>query len=184
MRARQVSVFLLRRILALVVLLVLISFLVFGLLYLAPGNAIQVLLGTHPASPASIAALTAKYHLNDSFIVQYLLWLKGVVHLNLGVSIQTGQTVTSLIGSRIGLTIFLGVYAFLLSVVLRRSGRGRGGDAHPQRRRPGHRRRQPARRQRAGLRQRRSSCCTCWPSTSAGFPSTGRVPGSRTGCGT
>ena len=118
MRARQVSVFLVRRILALVVLLVLISFLVFGLLYLAPGNAIQVLLGTHPASPASIAALKAKYHLNDSFIVQYLLWLKGAVHLNLGVSIQTGQTVTSLIGSRIGLTIFLGIYAFLLSVVL------------------------------------------------------------------
>jgi peptide/nickel transport system permease protein len=118
MRARQVSVFLLRRILALVVLLVLISFLVFGLLYLAPGNAIQVLLGTHPANPASIAALEAKYHLNESFIVQYLLWLKGVVHLNLGVSIQTGQTVTSLIGSRIGLTMFLGIYAFLLSVVI------------------------------------------------------------------
>jgi peptide/nickel transport system permease protein len=118
MRTRQVSVFLVRRILALVILLLLISFLVFGLLYLAPGNAIQVLLGTHPSSPAIIAALKAKYHLNDSFIGQYLLWLKGAVHLNLGVSIQTGQTVTSLIGSRIGLTIFLGLYAFLISVLV------------------------------------------------------------------
>jgi len=118
MRTRQVSVFLVRRILALVILLLLISFLVFGLLYLAPGNAIQVLLGTHPSSPAIIAALKAKYHLNDSFIGQYLLWLKGAVHLNLGISIQTGQTVTSLIGSRIGLTIFLGIYAFLISVLL------------------------------------------------------------------
>ncbi len=118
MRKRQVSVFLVRRILALVILLLLISFLVFGLLYLAPGNAIQVLLGTHPSSPAIIAALNAKYHLNDSFIAQYLLWLKGAVHLNLGISIQTGQTVTSLIGSRIGLTIFLGIYAFLISVLL------------------------------------------------------------------
>jgi peptide/nickel transport system permease protein len=118
MRTRQVSVFLVRRILALVILLLLISFLVFGLLYLAPGNAIQVLLGTHPSSPAIIAALKAKYHLNDSFIGQYLLWLKGAVHLNLGISIQTGQTVTSLIASRIGLTIFLGIYAFLISVLL------------------------------------------------------------------
>jgi len=90
---------------------------VFGLLYLAPGNAIQVLLGTHPSSPAIIAALKAKYHLNDNFIQQYLLWLKGAVHLNLGISIQTGQTVTSLIGSRIGLTVFLGLYAFLISVL-------------------------------------------------------------------
>jgi peptide/nickel transport system permease protein len=118
MRTRQVSVFLVRRILALVILLLLISFLVFGLLYLAPGNAIQVLLGTHPSSPAIIAALKAKYHLNDSFIGQYLLWLKGAVHLNLGISIQTGQTVTSLIASRIGLTVFLGIYAFLISVLL------------------------------------------------------------------
>ena len=118
MRTRQVSVFLVRRILALVILLLLISFLVFGLLYLAPGNAIQVLLGTHPSSPAIIAALRAKYHLNDSFIGQYVLWLKGAVHLNLGISIQTGQTVTSLIASRIGLTIFLGIYAFLISVLL------------------------------------------------------------------
>jgi peptide/nickel transport system permease protein len=117
MRTRQVSVFLVRRILALVILLLIISFLVFGLLYLAPGNAIQVLLGTHPSSPAIIAALKAKYHLNDNFIQQYLLWLKGAVHLNLGISIQTGQTVTTLIGSRIGLTIFLGIYAFLISVL-------------------------------------------------------------------
>jgi peptide/nickel transport system permease protein len=117
MRTRQVSVFLVRRILALVILLLIISFLVFGLLYLAPGNAIQVLLGTHPSSPAIIAALKAKYHLDDNFIQQYLLWLKGAVHLNLGISIQTGQTVTTLIGSRIGLTIFLGIYAFLISVL-------------------------------------------------------------------
>ena len=56
--------------------------------------------------------------MNDSFIAQYLLWLKGAVHLNLGISIQTGQTVTSLISSRIGLTVFLGIYAFLISVLL------------------------------------------------------------------
>lgn len=118
MRARQVSFFLTRRLLALVVLLLLISFLIFGLLYLAPGNAIQVLLGTHPASPGAIAALQAKYHLDDSFIVQYLLWLKGAVHLNLGISIQSGQAVTSLIASRIGVTIFLGIYAFMLAVLI------------------------------------------------------------------
>jgi peptide/nickel transport system permease protein len=118
MRGRIIAFFLVRRILALVFLLLIISFLVFGLLYLAPGNAIQVLLGTHPSSPAAIAALKAKYHLNDSFIVQYLFWLKGAVHLNLGVSVQTGQTVTSLMASRIGVTLFLGIYAFIIAVVL------------------------------------------------------------------
>jgi peptide/nickel transport system permease protein len=118
MRARLIAIFLARRLLALLVLLLIISFLVFGLLYLAPGNAIQVLLGTHPSSPAVRAALTAKYHLNEPFIGQYLYWLKGAVHLNLGVSIQSGQTVTSLIGSRIGLTLFLGIYAFIIAVLL------------------------------------------------------------------
>ena len=88
MRARQISFFLTRRILALIVLLLLISFLVFGLLYLAPGNAIQVLLGTHPSSPAIVAALKAKYHLNDPFLVQYLKWLGGVLR---GERIETAK---------------------------------------------------------------------------------------------
>ena len=118
MRGRVVAFFLLRRALALFLLLLIISFLVFGLLYLAPGNAIQVLLGTHPANPAVMAALNAKYHLNDPFIVQYLYWLRGALHLNLGISIQTGQSVTSLIASRIGVTLFLGLYAFIISVIL------------------------------------------------------------------
>jgi peptide/nickel transport system permease protein len=118
MRGNVIVTFLVRRILALCLLLLLISFLVFGLLYLAPGNAVQVLLGTRQSSPAIIAALTAKYHLNDPFFEQYLFWLRDALHLNLGVSIQTGQSVTSLVAGRIGLTLFLGIYAFIMAVIL------------------------------------------------------------------
>lgn len=116
MPGRVIAWFLVRRVIALVALLVVISFLVFGLLYLAPGSAVQVLLGTRPASKQLIAELTAKYHLNDPFFVQYWLWLRGAVHLNLGVSIQTGQSVTSLIASRLPVTLFLGIYAFIISI--------------------------------------------------------------------
>jgi peptide/nickel transport system permease protein len=107
--------FLLRRVILLALSIVVISFLVFVLVYLSPGNAVTMLLGSRPATPALVRELTAKYYLNHPFMVQYLHWLNEVVHLNLGDSVQTSQPVSSIIASRLPVTLFLGVYAFTLA---------------------------------------------------------------------
>lgn len=108
-----------KRLVGMVVLLVLLSFLVYGLLVLSPGSAIQTLLGTRPATPSLISALNAKYHLNDPFVVQYWHWLSSVVHLDFGrsISVQTDTSVGSLITSRVGLSVELALYAVVLVVV-------------------------------------------------------------------
>ncbi len=72
-----------RRLVALVVLVVVISFVVFSLLYLAPGSPEQVLLGARPATPETIEAIREEYHLNDPFLVQYAKWAKGALQLRL-----------------------------------------------------------------------------------------------------
>jgi peptide/nickel transport system permease protein len=103
-----------RRLVAMVVLLLIISFGVFTLLYLAPGSVEQILLGTKPATPQTLAAIRAQYHLDDPFLTQYWIWLKNALHGDFGTSIRTSEPVASGIESRMGLTLFLGGYAFVL----------------------------------------------------------------------
>lgn len=110
--------FLGRRLGALIILLVVVSFIVFSLLYLAPGSPEQVLLGAHHVSPAVIEALRDKWHLNESFLGQYWHWLEGVVHFDFGASIRTGETVAESISGRIGVSAFLAIYAFIISIVI------------------------------------------------------------------
>jgi len=118
MSGRPLIGFVARRLVALVLLLIVISFLVFTLLYLAPGSAEQALLGTRPSSPQLLATLRAQYHLDDPFLQQYWLWLSHAAQFDFGESIRTGRTVTDSIGARIPVTLFLGVYSFVIALLL------------------------------------------------------------------
>jgi peptide/nickel transport system permease protein len=101
--------FILRRIAIAIPLLVIVSFGVFALVHLAPGDPARALLGARPSDPATLAAIREQYHLNDPFIVQYAKWLWRVLHGDLGRSIQSSQLVTRAIAQRVGLTVFIGV---------------------------------------------------------------------------
>src|SRR4051794_18189334 len=117
MRARYLIFFIGRRLLALALLLVIISFGVFTLLYLAPGSIEQILLGTHPATPEAVAAIRAYYHLDQPFLTQYWDWAVHALHLDLGTSVRTSQPVLSSIRSAAWVTAFLGLYGFFISMV-------------------------------------------------------------------
>jgi peptide/nickel transport system permease protein len=116
--ARLLLFFIARRLAALAVLLVIISFCVFSLLYIAPGSVEQILLGTRPSSPELLQAIRAQYHLNDPFLTQYWIWAKDALQLDFGRSIRTSEPVLSGLGARLGVTIFLGIFAFVITMVL------------------------------------------------------------------
>jgi peptide/nickel transport system permease protein len=88
-------------------LLLAISFGVFALVHLAPGDPVRALLGTRPSDPATLAALRERYHLDDPFIVQYGKWLWQVLQGDLGRSINGNRLVLSAIRERAGVTVFL-----------------------------------------------------------------------------
>lgn len=117
MTSSRLLLFVTRRLGALLASLVVVSFLVFGLLFIAPGSPEQILLGAQSATPDVISALRAKYHLDDGFLTQYLRWLGGAVQLDFGDSIRTGQSVTETLRPAFGVTIFLGLYAFALALL-------------------------------------------------------------------
>jgi peptide/nickel transport system permease protein len=107
-----------RRVVALVLLVVVISFVVFSLLYLAPGSPEQVLLGARPSTPETIDAIREEYHLNDPFLVQYGKWARDAVRFDFGRSIRTNEPVLDGIAARFKLTLQLGGLAFLLTMLL------------------------------------------------------------------
>ncbi len=107
-----------RRLLTLVPVLVLVSFGVFMLLALVPGDPAVTLAGGTNATPQAIAQVRAQLHLNDPLLAQYWRWLSGVVHLDFGHSLQTGAPVWHEISTRLPVTVSLVIAAAVVAVVI------------------------------------------------------------------
>jgi peptide/nickel transport system permease protein len=84
--------FILRRLAQAVPILLGVSIVVFGLIHLAPGNPLDLLLPPE-ASPAVIAQMKVELGFDKPLIVQYFLWLMRALHGNFGVSIFSGRPV-------------------------------------------------------------------------------------------
>jgi peptide/nickel transport system permease protein len=97
----------LRRIAVAIPLLLIISFGVFALVHIAPGDPVRALLGTRASDPETLNNLREKYHLNDPFIVQYGKWLWQVLQGDLGRSINGNRKVWNAIADRGSVTIAL-----------------------------------------------------------------------------
>lgn len=116
MTQRAALLFVLRRLLSVVVLLALISFAVFALLYVTPGDAEKILLGTQTATPEALRAVRQEYHLDEPFLTQYWIWVSHAVRLEFGNSIETTLPVSDEIRARLHVSLFLGVYAYVLTM--------------------------------------------------------------------
>ena len=118
MSYRFLASYILRRLAALVGLLLLVSLIVFGLLYAAPGSVEQSLIGTRPPTPETLQAIREQHNLDEPFVTQYLLWLGDAVRLDFGRSVRTSEPVLDAITDRLYLSVFLGVYGFLVAVAV------------------------------------------------------------------
>jgi peptide/nickel transport system permease protein len=108
---------LLRRILISVPVLFAVSILTFALTALTPGDPALTILG-YQATPQAVAALDASLGLNKPVDVQYWHWLTGAFHGDLGTSLFTGQSVTSLLSASTPITLTLIIGAVLLALVV------------------------------------------------------------------
>ena len=69
------------------------TLLIYALVFLMPGDPVQALGGDRGLSAAAEARVRAEYNLDKPFIVQYLLYLKGVFSLDFGTTFS-GRPVT------------------------------------------------------------------------------------------
>ncbi|MEZ0075932.1 ABC transporter permease [Planotetraspora sp. GP83] len=112
-----VLAFALRRTGATLLLLLALSLLVFGLLYLAPGDIARNLLGTRNVTPEALAQVRALHHLDEPFLQQYWRWLSRAAAGDFGTSIRTGGPIGPTMLDRTGVTAATAGLAFLLSVL-------------------------------------------------------------------
>lgn len=112
------AAFVLRRVLGMVPLLLGATFVIFAAVYALPGDPIRAIAGpTAEISPATRAALTEEYHLDDPLLVQYGYYLSGVVRGDLGVDLR-GREVYDLVESAWPITLQLGLTAWALLAIL------------------------------------------------------------------
>ncbi|MGH3585423.1 MAG: ABC transporter permease [Pseudonocardia sp.] len=105
------------RLLAMVPLLLIVSFLIYSLIALVPGGPAVVLAGSNP-TPERIAQIRAELGLDQPFVVQYWNWLIDAVRGDLGASFVDGQSVWSAIGAGFPVTLSLVVFTLLIAAVL------------------------------------------------------------------
>lgn len=110
--------FVLRRLLAAVPLLLLISALIFGLLLAAPGGPLAGSEAAHPAGEAAMARLREAWGLDLPPWQQYLRWLGLVLQGDWGTSYNSGQPVLELIAQRLPATLQLTAVSLLLAALI------------------------------------------------------------------
>jgi len=113
--------FILRRILILIPMLLLISFLIYGGLELTPGDAVSQMISPEVAGSISaeeMDALREKFGLNKSFFERYGIWLTNVLQGNFGYSLQTGVAITVVFFDRLPATLELAMLALFFSSII------------------------------------------------------------------
>lgn len=112
--------FVLRRLASSALMLVLVTFLVFSLLHVIPGDPVLTMLGLD-ASPEEVEALRRELYLDRTLVDQYLHWMGRLARGDLGTSIMYRESVTELVLRRLPITAYVGgvalVGATLLGVV-------------------------------------------------------------------
>jgi peptide/nickel transport system permease protein len=109
--------FLLRRIAAVLPVLLVVSLVVFLILRLAPGDPAAAIAGNN-ATNDDIAKIRTQLGLDSSIPVQYGIWMGRVLQGDLGYSFYLSKPVTELIAQRIEPTLALALGTVLLAVLL------------------------------------------------------------------
>lgn len=98
--------------------LLFVSFVTFGLVRLAPGDPVLIVLGGRRVDPATADALRIQFGLVGDPITQYVAWLGRALQGDLGDSYRLRQDVLDLIGDRLPLTISLIGLAILIAIAV------------------------------------------------------------------
>ncbi len=108
--------FALRRAIETIPTLLLLSFLVFGLFRLIPGDYLSEMEMNPSISSSTVSELRTEFGLDRSLPVQYGLWLTQALRGNLGYSFAQRRPAFDVIRERLGRTLFLTLAALAMSL--------------------------------------------------------------------
>ncbi|MEI3605362.1 ABC transporter permease subunit [Pseudogracilibacillus sp. SE30717A] len=113
--------YLIRRIISLIPLLLVVSFVVFMFIHIIPGDPARLLAGKE-ATVEEVEMARVSLGLDKPLYEQYFVYLKGLLTGDLGYSIKSGAPVSKLIGDRIlptlGLTFLSIAWALIIGILI------------------------------------------------------------------
>lgn len=92
------------------------TFLIFALVFLMPGDAIEALGGDRGLPPEVADQIRARYNMDKPFFIQYLLYLKGIATFDFGTTFS-GRDVTAVMADAFPVTIKLALMALFFEAV-------------------------------------------------------------------
>lgn len=111
--------YVIQRLLQGILVIFLVSFATFGIMQLAPGSPVDILIGEAQVSQAQIDAIEKKWGLDKPWYTQYATWLGNVVTLDFGRSvIRTGTPVSEMLLEAAPVTLRLNALSLLLSIAI------------------------------------------------------------------
>jgi len=110
--------FVVRRLIVLVPIVLGVSVLSFLLLYLIPGDVVDILMGTESGDPARLAEMRKLFGLDQPVLVRYATWLGDLLHGDLGRSFVTRRPVTAEILTAFPVTLQLTVAALVVALMV------------------------------------------------------------------
>jgi peptide/nickel transport system permease protein len=116
-----VGTYLIRRLIQAVFILIILTFVVFSVIRMVPGDPLLFYLNASDLESLTPEALDQARHelnLDRNIVVQYGLWLGDVLQGDWGQSLHFKADVLMLIGQRMPITIHLGIFAFLASSII------------------------------------------------------------------
>lgn len=106
-----------KRIVQSVVVIFIVTLLVFLLMQFVPGNPIVNFLGAN-ATEEQIAHYTELFGYDQPVLVQYIKWIQGLFHGEMGRSVALQKEISEVIFQRLGVTLSIVLPAFVLAVAL------------------------------------------------------------------
>ncbi len=108
--------YIIKRLLLLIPIMIGVTVFLFFLLNLAPGDPAEIALGTN-ATEEQYEMFREQNGLNDPKIVQYFKYMAKAVTGDFGISYITRQSVNTMIGDRVGATLFLSFTSMAITIV-------------------------------------------------------------------
>ncbi|HLW27765.1 MAG TPA: ABC transporter permease, partial [Kiloniellales bacterium] len=109
--------YIIRRILAIIPVLLIVAIIVFLMLRLSPGDPAAILAGD-AATPAQIERIRTELGLNDPLHIQFITWMGQILQGDLGTSLISRTDVWTMIERRLDPTINIAILTIIISVIL------------------------------------------------------------------
>ena len=112
--------YILHRFMLMIPTLVIISFIIFVIIQLPPGDYLESYIAElesqgESVDPQQIMILREQYGLDEPFLVQYFTWATGMLHGDFGYSFEYGLPVTDVVGDRLFLTTIISIFTIIFT---------------------------------------------------------------------